>query len=188
MIHSVRTILSKTMVKIENRTIIKITILVIFKILPNHFKIMKIIWIEFLVNTKFKFPVMSTKIEILINMKNLSKIIVMTKLVIKIWDMMKITGEMMIIINLEIKIAMISMLITSLDILIIKKGINLLKEINIATIMAKSIIKVIILYICLFLITNQALILVIISHKASSMLIFVMINVRACLIDSKGFL
>ncbi len=188
MIHSVRTILSKTMVKIENRTIIKITILVIFKILPNHIKIMKIIWIEFLVNTKFKLPVMSTKIEILINMKNLSKIIVMTKLVIKIWDMMKITGEIMIIINLEINIAMISMLITSLDILIIKKGINLLKEINFATIMAKSIIKVIILYICLFLITNQALILVIISHKASSMLIFVMINVRACLIDSRRFL
>ena len=42
--------------------------------------------------------------------------------------MMKITGEMMIIINLEINIAMISMLITSLDILIIKKRINLLKE------------------------------------------------------------
>ena len=84
MIHSVRTILSKNMVKIENRTIIKITILIIFKILPNHIKIIKIIRIEFLVNTKFKFPVMSTKIKILINMKNLSKIIDMIKLVIKI--------------------------------------------------------------------------------------------------------
>jgi len=84
MIHSVRTILSKTMVKIENRTIIKITIFIIFKIIPNHIKIIKIIRIEFLVNTKFKFHIMSTKIKILINMKNLSKIIVMTKLVIKI--------------------------------------------------------------------------------------------------------
>lgn len=100
---------------------------------------------------------------------------------------MKIKGEMMIIINLKINISMIRMLVTSLDILIIKKGIISLKEINFATIMAQLIIKVVILNICLILITNQTSILVIFSHKASIILNVFNINVRYCQIDFIGF-
>ncbi len=100
---------------------------------------------------------------------------------------MKITGEMMIIINLEINITMISMLVKSLDILIIKKKIISLKEINFATIMAQSIIKVVILNICLILITNQTSILVTFSHKASIILNIFNINVRYCQKDFIGF-